>query len=189
MKPARSIIAKARPHPSGQGFAAQWAAPGLVPDWVYVRNGEEIQQYTSHESAVIDARRVVIETLNSRLRWRPIHRSIERMSAIDLSEALLYLELSPGAFAAIRGQPQNRVMKWLDGEEAIPHDVRVMVALMKLPGGVELASRTTREVTTNLPDDRNTTSIVTTQKGDRNEIRKPVRDLAPSRRDQGKRSR
>ncbi|NKW09982.1 hypothetical protein HGG76_11780 [Ochrobactrum tritici] len=42
------------------------------------------------------------------------------------------VDVTPTYFAEIVGVPQHRVMKWLDGEQDIPHSAHVLVKLMKL---------------------------------------------------------
>ncbi|WP_420408667.1 hypothetical protein [Hoeflea sp.] len=65
-----------------------------------------------------------------------------RMTPEDMSDDLNTLKLSAGQFSRISGARHERVQKWLDGKEDIPPHIPVLLALMKLPGGMEKALET-----------------------------------------------
>ena len=52
------------------------------------------------------------------------------MTGAELGVALDEAQLTPTFFAELYGVPQARVMKWLDGEQDIPHSAHVLVRLL-----------------------------------------------------------
>jgi hypothetical protein len=68
------------------------------------------------------------------------------MTGAELAQAMAELHLSPTDIATLYGTDQRRVMKWIDGLEDIPHPIRVILALLRLPGNMEVAFDTTNQV-------------------------------------------
>lgn len=125
-KPASRLIAKALPR--GPKFAAQFALPGLVPD--LVRQGGAAQQYDTERDAEIAAMEAVIRLFNSRTIDTRKAGGYRRLTGAELAVLLDQLNITPTYFAEIAGVPQHRVMKWLDGEQDIPHSVHILAKLM-----------------------------------------------------------
>ena len=66
----------------------------------------------------------------------------DRMSPAEFRQALAEIGWPDGArFAKVYGVPLDRVAKWLNGREDIPHAVYVMCELLKLPGTHRVAIR------------------------------------------------
>lgn len=72
--------------------------------------------------------------------------SYDRMDKRALRAALEQLDLGDRQFAKIYGVPWERVDRWLKGQDDIPHAVAVMLALLTLPGAIDLAERYTNTV-------------------------------------------
>lgn len=70
----------------------------------------------------------------------------ERMTAEQFRQALEQVGLSEGRFARLFGTIPKRVRSWAAGEEDIPHAALVMLALMTMPGAVDMAERVTDSV-------------------------------------------
>lgn len=127
-KPSSRLIAKAIPR--GDKFAGQFSLPGLVPD--LVRGGGGVQTYTTEREAEIAAMEAVIRLYESRTIDTRKAGGYERLPGAELAVLLDQLDITPTYFAEIAGVPQHRVMKWLDGEQDIPHSVHVLVKLLVL---------------------------------------------------------
>lgn len=142
-KPATRLIAKALPR--GDGFAGQFALPGLVPDLVR-REGRQVI-YPSEREAEIAAMETVIRLFNSRTVDTRKAGGYRRMTSVELAVALSDLDITVTFFAELAGVPQQRVLKWLDGEQDIPHSVHVMVALMlRDRANFDAAAKLTKEM-------------------------------------------
>jgi hypothetical protein len=141
-KPASRLIAKALPR--GDKFSAQFALPGLVPD--VVRNREGIVTFDRERDAEIAAMEAVIRLFDSRTIDTRKAGGYTRMTGAALAVMLDTLDITPTYFAEIAGVPQHRVMKWLDGEQDIPHSVHVMAKLMAMnEANFKLAEKITEE--------------------------------------------
>lgn len=69
-----------------------------------------------------------------------------RLTAKELSAALDDLKLTAGQFARLSGSQRKRVLQWLEGIEEIPHNVTVLLSLLKLPGSMKVALDITDEM-------------------------------------------
>lgn len=127
-KPASRLIAKALPR--GQKFAAQIALPGLVPD--LVRNREGVMTFELERDAEVAAMEAIIRLYNSRTIDTRKAGGYVRMTGAELAVVLDEIDITPTYFAEIAGVPQHRVMKWLDGEQDIPHSVHVLAKLIAM---------------------------------------------------------
>jgi hypothetical protein len=138
-KPARNYIAKAIP--TARGFLAQWAAPGLVPDWVY--EGDAPQVFSNEEEAAAKARKVLFDALNSRRRSTFKKSRYDKMTGPELAVAIAGANLSPSEFAALWGTDQDRVLAWFDDAEnmGVPFPLWWAVELLKNPDNLALARR------------------------------------------------
>lgn len=125
-KPASRLIAKALPR--GSHFNAQFALPGLVPDLVRDRNG--VRRFESVREAEVAAMEAVIGLYNSRTIDTRKAGGYRRLAGAELAVMLDNIDITPTYFAEIAGVPQHRVMKWLDGEQDIPHSIHVLTKLL-----------------------------------------------------------
>lgn len=141
-KPASRPIAKSLPHPSGRGFAGQFALPGLVPD--YVKEGGAVVRYPDRDAAENGALRALFGMLISRTTDTRKAGGYRRMTGAELAIAINDAEITPTYFAEIYGVPQARVMKWLDGEQDIPHSANVLIRLLATEENYREAAALTR---------------------------------------------
>lgn len=125
-KPASRLIAKALPR--GDRFAAQFALPGLTPD--LVRDGGGVRTFPTEREAEVAAMEAVLRLYESRTIDTRKAGGYRRLTGAELAVLLDELDITPTYFAEIVGVPQHRVMKWLDGEQDIPHSVHVLVKLL-----------------------------------------------------------
>jgi DNA-binding transcriptional regulator YiaG len=126
-KPSRTAFAKAVPLRTG-GYRAQYALPGLLPEFVINENGRPII-YDTAGYAESDSARALIHALNSRLRYTRKAGQTEAMSAADFAVALAESGMSAIEFSQVLGVPEDRVMKWLNAAADIPHWARLVLEL------------------------------------------------------------
>ncbi|WP_187967904.1 hypothetical protein [Aquibium microcysteis] len=125
-KPASRLICKAVPR--GDKFAGQFALPGLVPDMV--RHGDRPAVFDTEREAHVAAMEAVLRLYDSRTVDTRKAGGYRRLTGAELAVMLETLDVTVTYFAEIAGVPQHRVMKWLDGEQDIPHSVHVLARLM-----------------------------------------------------------
>lgn len=148
-KPARRYITRAVPQ--GDGFLAEFAFPGGVPD--LVRSHGRPLVFATEAEANAAAGQTLCDTLNSRVRDRKDRKDVyQRMTPVEVANGIADAGVSWTWFAWIYGTHTQRVMKWIEGDEDVPHPVRVVLALLRLPGAVEEAERITSIVTERRPD-------------------------------------
>lgn len=140
-KPASRPIAKALPVRQGTGFHGQFALPGLVP-YLVQQEGKPMV-FANEVQAEFAALRALFRVLTSRTTDTRKASGYGRMTGAELSAALQEAGLTPTLFAEIYGVPQARVMKWLDGEQDIPHSANVLVRLLVDKKNFELADAIT----------------------------------------------
>ncbi|MCH4539110.1 hypothetical protein [Ochrobactrum sp. A-1] len=128
-KPSSKLIAKALP--KGERFTGQFSLPGLIPDLVRGRDGN-VQLFDTEQQAYVAAMEAVIRLYDSRTIDTRKAGGYRRLTGAELAVLLDEVDITPTYFAEIVGVPQHRVMKWLDGEQDIPHSAHVLVKLMKL---------------------------------------------------------
>lgn len=126
-KPASRLIAKALPR-DGK-FAGQFALPGLVPDLARDGNGK-VQLFTVERDAEIAAMDAVLNLYESRTIDTRKAGGYHRLTGAELATLLNDADITPTYFAELYGVPQHRVMKWLDGEQDIPHAAHVLIRLI-----------------------------------------------------------
>lgn len=132
---------RAEPSKGGGGFVGLYAIPGKDEQLARDDDGS-VAVFDQEDEAIAAAAEDMVAALNARqiASWK---RNYRRMTGAELAVALAELELSPSEFATIDGTSQQRVMQWIDGEEDIPYHVTVLIALLRLPDGVEMAWSTT----------------------------------------------
>ena len=145
-KPARRYFVRAVRIPAANEWHAEFGFPGGHPDFVQ-ESGRRVV-YDNEGQAVADAGETMCDLLNSRKRQRSKPERYRRMTGPEVAVALADLEITPTAFAWLYGTSQDRVLKWIDTVEDIPHPVRVLLATLALPGALITARQTTSSVTT-----------------------------------------
>lgn len=128
-KPSSKLIAKALP--KGDRFTGQFSLPGLIPDLVRGRDGN-VQYFDTEQQAYVAAMEAVLRLYDSRTIDTRKAGGYRRLTGAELAVLLDDIDVTPTYFAEIAGVPQHRVMKWLDGEQDIPHSVHVLAKLLKL---------------------------------------------------------
>lgn len=126
-KPASRLIAKGLAR--GDKFAGQFALPGLVPALVRDRSGG-VHLFGSEREAEISAMEAVLKLYDSRTVDSRKATGYRRLTGAELAILLDEANITVTYFAELYGVPQSRVIKWLDGEQDIPHSAHVMVKLI-----------------------------------------------------------
>ncbi|TAA54581.1 hypothetical protein [Shinella sp. JR1-6] len=127
MKPASRRICRAVP--KGDKFVAEYAMPGLVPEYVQV--GGAVKKFETAEAAEIAALKAFASLYDSRTLDTRKNKGYVRMTGAELALALDELNVTPTFFAELTGFPQSRVMGWIDGVQDIPHSVYLVIHLMR----------------------------------------------------------
>lgn len=125
-KPASRVICQTRPY--NDGYAGLIALPGLYPD--FVRRGEEVVVLKTAGAARNEALEALFRLYDSRTRDTRTAGGYKRLTGAEFAALLAKINVTPTFFAEISGFPQARIMKWIDGEQDIPHSVHVLVILM-----------------------------------------------------------
>ncbi len=138
-KPASRPIAKALPR--GDRFVGQFALAGFIPE--LVKDHGQVVRFDTAEAAEGAAQRALSAKLTSRRVETKRKGDYNRMTGEQLAVALRTAELSPHAFARLYGVPHVRVVKWLDGEQEIPHVAALVIGLLQVPENRALAEEIT----------------------------------------------
>lgn len=125
-KPSSRPIAHAIP--THGGFVAQFSLPGLVP--ALVRNRGTAEVFRTEEAAEFAALKALFRLHESRTMDTRKAGGYRRLTGSELALLLDKANITVTYFAEIAGVPQHRVMKWLDGEQDIPHSVHVLIKLI-----------------------------------------------------------
>lgn len=142
-KPASRLIAKALPR--GDRFAGQFALPGLIPD--LVRDDRGVLTFDTEREAEIAAMEAVIRLYDSRTIDTRKAGGYTRLTGAELALLIDQMDTTPTYFAEIAGVPQSRVMKWLDGEQDIPHSVHVLAKLLVMnKANFDVAEKITQDM-------------------------------------------
>jgi DNA-binding transcriptional regulator YiaG len=142
-KPSYKPIAKALPVRTSSGFHGQFALPGLVP--ALVRKDGAPAIFSNEVQAEFAALRALFRLLTSRTTDTRKASGYKRITGADLADLLHAAGLTPTLFAEVYGVPQSRVMKWLDGEQDIPHSAHVLVRLLATKENFVLADEITAQ--------------------------------------------
>lgn len=138
---AKEYIARARPIRGG-GFHAEYAFPGGEVRYVLQDGAPRWFEYPAEATAA--AGESLAGVLNSRPRLER-RGHITRMAPAAFAVALAGLRLTPSEFARIYGQPQVKVMDWIDGREPLPHAAHVLVRVLAIPGALKEAMQVTAD--------------------------------------------
>ena len=123
-KPASRPIAKALPTKRGT-YHAQFALPGLIPELFQDRTGRKVE-FESEKEAEQAAKSAVFGLLETRTYDTRKAGPYARLKPANLGVLLRDADVSPTEFARIYGVPQSRVIKWLEGEQDIPHSANLI---------------------------------------------------------------
>ena len=141
-KPASRLIAKALPR--GRQFVGQFALPGLFPD--LVRDKKGLTLFDNERDAEFAAMEAALRLYDSRTYDTRKAGGYLRLTGAELAALLNQLDITPTYAAEIIGVPQSRVLKWLDGEQDIPHVVNLALRMMALSkDNLALAEQITAE--------------------------------------------
>lgn len=132
------------------GWLAEFGFPGGQVD--YVREGDKPAIYPTQEAAENEARRVLIESLNSRYAFRDKRELSTKMTGDEFAGALGDVRIPPGEFAMMWGTKQGTVMDWITGAKEVPFPVRWVLALFEKPGAIEFVQRIVAENVTYKPE-------------------------------------
>lgn len=151
ISPRGSISAQftvtAQPASNGSFYGA-YSMPGR--DWQRVirrkPDGAIVPiRFDNEALAKAAAGEALCDAMNHRVRGRNSH-GYRRIGGAELAVRLAELQLSPAAFARIVGWDQAKVMRWIDGEENVPHVVRIALEMMlETPGALQVAVETTEQ--------------------------------------------
>jgi DNA-binding transcriptional regulator YiaG len=131
--------------PARDGFTASYTVPGLEGPRFVMDRGQPLV-VPNDVDALAEAGVNLCEFMNERTRSRRKF-GYTRLGGAELAIALRDLGLTPSEFAILYGSNLQRVMQWMDGEDDVPHQVRVMLALFTLPGAIGLARQITSAAT------------------------------------------
>ncbi|MCW5697347.1 MAG: hypothetical protein KIS96_11530 [Bauldia sp.] len=140
-KPSRRYFV--RSVPVRDGFLGEFTFPGKDVQRVHPEDGP---LFDDDRYAVAAAGEALCDALNDRTRGTLKH-GYQRMGGAEFAAALADLQITPAEFAILYGSVHKRVMDWIDGNEEIPHPVRILLAAFTLPGALQLARQVTSTVT------------------------------------------
>jgi hypothetical protein len=141
LKASRHYIAEAVPNPSGDGYIAQWAAPGFVPRPVLDTSTHQPSVFDTEREAEAEARRVLFNSLNSasapRSRAFVPNRPgpqqdvlFQKMAAGDFAAKLADADITIPELAFIWGTKPERVDNWIKGIDAVPFAMHWVLELL-----------------------------------------------------------
>lgn len=139
----RRYVAEAKRLPSIDGvgvryFHAVFGFPGGRVD--YVRDALDTPAvYPDHETAENEARRVLIEALNSRSRFNSKREISTKMTGDEFAAELAETGIPLTDFAQMWGTKQDRVVQWIQGEAEVPFPLRWVLKMLRRPEAVEQA--------------------------------------------------
>jgi DNA-binding transcriptional regulator YiaG len=135
------------------GFTPAFRFPGK-DERERVRDGSgAVLIVAGKNDAFAEAGFAMCEALNGRFRNRSPH-AVDRLTGPEFAGILTDLGLTPNQFALFHGTRMDRVIDWIDGVQEIPHSVRTMLALLALPGAVQIAHQITTATLRDKPASR-----------------------------------
>lgn len=121
----------------GGGFHAIFGFPGGRVD--FVMEGDERAHYATQIDAENEARRVLIEALNSRTRFKDKREVSSKMTGDEFAAELAETGIPLSDFAQMWGTKHDRVVQWIQGEAEVPFPLRWILRLLRKPEAVENA--------------------------------------------------
>jgi len=112
--------------------------PGTIPALYTNKNGSP-KVFNTEAEAESAACRAFFKTFESVTYDTRKAGGYIRISAIQLSNLLNLANVTPTEFAELYGVPQARVMKWLHGEQDIPHSAAVIAVALRIPSFLKAA--------------------------------------------------
>jgi hypothetical protein len=145
-KPAKNYLAKAVPVSGGSGFYAQWAAPGMVPDFIYVdRDGNTPRIFEQAAAAEIAALRTMFNALNTRRTSKDKQEVSQKMSGPEFAVKLAEANIGPTLWAQLFGSKYDRVIDQIDGAIDVPFPVHWILEILKDPAALKRAIEITAQ--------------------------------------------
>lgn len=149
--PSSSYIIRAVPAGNGK-FNALYSAPGLIPEIAQSPDGRAYE-YNTEQEAEWGAAKAMIGILNSSRRRARDHGKQERyrkLTGPELAQLIAKIGITPSFLAYIKGTTPERVLKWIDNVENVPHDIRVLLEIFVAFGkpAIDKAEEVTDAVTT-----------------------------------------
>lgn len=126
-----------RPDDGRTGFLGHYGFPGRDKQIVRDKDGRPVI-YPTREAALGAAGQALCAALNGRFRQNVKHRYI-RLTGPELAVMMANIPITPSQLARLWGTYQKRVMKWIDGEEDIPHPIRIFLLLLTMQDAFENA--------------------------------------------------
>jgi hypothetical protein len=143
-------FASQSPSPPLASWNARFGFPGGVVD--FVREGDAPAVYHDQETAENEARRVLVESLNSRMRFSDKREISSKMSGDEFAAELGETGIGPGDFAQMWGTKQGKVMDWITGAGEVPFALRWILPLLRRAGAIEEAQKIVAENISYKPD-------------------------------------
>lgn len=130
--PSHVYIARAVPVPGGK-FQALYSAPGLETAIAKTKDGRPYE-YSSEVEAEAGAVRALHGVLNApRIKARASQGKSERYRKLTGPEFAVLLRqagVTATWFAYVMGTSVERVLKWVDGVDDVPHPARLLLMLI-----------------------------------------------------------
>lgn len=144
------FVAEAEELPGGGGFVGRFTAPGYELMYVETASGQR-EVFPDADTAEIAAARILIKLLTQRSNQLAFEKNerYRKMTPAELAEGLAAAGITAELLAHIMGTDPNRVRKWLEGLEDVPHPARIILALLgAAPSNVDVAVKATDAVAT-----------------------------------------
>lgn len=141
LKPSKSHFSKAIR--DGRFYLGQFSMPGIVPD-VVRKDGVPVR-YETEDEAETAALWALTAALQKRIYDERKPGPYRRMTGAELAQMIDLIGITVTEFGVIGGWPQSRVLKWLEGEDDIPHYVRILARLLASPINLNQAQADTNE--------------------------------------------
>lgn len=130
-------------------YHAFWTAPGMGSRPVKHDNGQ-FALFESETEAEIGAAQDMFRVLNRPRKFanRGKPEVYTKMEANEFAVALGHAGITPSFFAYLYGTSQDKVLKWIDGTDGVPHPARLLLAVFTTtPEAVDVAESVTMQFT------------------------------------------
>ena len=147
----REYVALAEPYHRGRGFVARYGYPGGLSRIVY-SGQDQPAVFDTEAAAENEARRVLVESLNSRYRFGSKRDASSKMTGDEFAAELAETGIPLNDFATMWGTKQGTVHDWITGAKEVPFALRWVLRLLRRPGAIEEAQKIVAENTTVKPE-------------------------------------